>query len=497
MIIKQLSANQERSAVIRQLALALKKQWKDTVKAAPSADESPAVSATSGDEGGVRSKLITNLEVSLKCAGEDVARVLLLDCRSFFHSYAVILEKGKHVTEKHSYRWSLGLVIDHLEPSTFQHVLGDFTRFFVQEIRTKSPEIKTALSRLSHVFVVAKQPTTENIPVDQLQSNISQSVLSHLDLGYPITVDTVLLSQEEEFSLQFGPDSGYSAHVQYTAKKILFLTSKSRVLLDLEQQEDEAALAAKLDTVNLGDSLLFSREFVVLFRKLADVLEASDNGTSQKLRDSFNGAVSVQLLTKAFEENVLTDADEEEKRVIQIISKVIQRCGEGVVLTARDVDDAPTFWNEFISSKSIHSPPSARQLAEKIEQAVFDLDGEPSKRYKDKMRSVTYNLGPKGNADLRSQLFCGQVKPERIAQMTTVEMAAKALQQFRQQIREEATNKSIDAASDTSQLQTSDAFKCPSCGQRKCTYREMQTRSADEPMTVFITCVACGHNWKQ
>lgn len=29
-----------------------------------------------------------------------------------------------------------------------------------------------------------------------------------------------------------------------------------------------------------------------------------------------------------------------------------------------------------------------------------------------------------------------------------------------------------------------DAFKCSRCQQRKCTYYQMQTRSADEPMTV-------------
>uniref|UniRef100_A0A6C0IBX2 TFIIS-type domain-containing protein n=1 Tax=viral metagenome TaxID=1070528 RepID=A0A6C0IBX2_9ZZZZ len=42
-----------------------------------------------------------------------------------------------------------------------------------------------------------------------------------------------------------------------------------------------------------------------------------------------------------------------------------------------------------------------------------------------------------------------------------------------------------------------DIFKCHGCGKRECTYYEMQTRSADEPMTIFITCVNCGKRWKQ
>lgn len=40
------------------------------------------------------------------------------------------------------------------------------------------------------------------------------------------------------------------------------------------------------------------------------------------------------------------------------------------------------------------------------------------------------------------------------------------------------------------------AFKCGKCKQWKTTYYEMQTRSADEPMTVFITCHVCDSHWK-
>ena len=39
-------------------------------------------------------------------------------------------------------------------------------------------------------------------------------------------------------------------------------------------------------------------------------------------------------------------------------------------------------------------------------------------------------------------------------------------------------------------------FKCAKCREYKTTYYEMQTRSADEPMTVFITCHICDITWK-
>jgi len=39
-------------------------------------------------------------------------------------------------------------------------------------------------------------------------------------------------------------------------------------------------------------------------------------------------------------------------------------------------------------------------------------------------------------------------------------------------------------------------FICRKCKSRKTTFYLLQTRSADEPMTAFITCLGCGHKWK-
>ena len=39
-------------------------------------------------------------------------------------------------------------------------------------------------------------------------------------------------------------------------------------------------------------------------------------------------------------------------------------------------------------------------------------------------------------------------------------------------------------------------FKCGKCKSKKTDYYQLQTRSADEPMTTYVTCKACGHRWK-
>ena len=40
-------------------------------------------------------------------------------------------------------------------------------------------------------------------------------------------------------------------------------------------------------------------------------------------------------------------------------------------------------------------------------------------------------------------------------------------------------------------------YKCGRCKSRECSYYEVQTRSADEPMTQFITCLNCNNRWRQ
>ncbi len=43
---------------------------------------------------------------------------------------------------------------------------------------------------------------------------------------------------------------------------------------------------------------------------------------------------------------------------------------------------------------------------------------------------------------------------------------------------------------------STDNFTCGKCKSKACTYYQLQTRSADEPMTTFVTCTNCGNRWK-
>jgi len=49
---------------------------------------------------------------------------------------------------------------------------------------------------------------------------------------------------------------------------------------------------------------------------------------------------------------------------------------------------------------------------------------------------------------------------------------------------------------ETNMAASTDTFTCRKCKNNKCTYYQMQTRSADEPMTTFLNCLTCGNRWK-
>ena len=58
-------------------------------------------------------------------------------------------------------------------------------------------------------------------------------------------------------------------------------------------------------------------------------------------------------------------------------------------------------------------------------------------------------------------------------------------------------NKEDVLAKKLSFKKTSDLIRCRACKQKTCTIKLMQTRSADEPADMFITCTNCGKRWKE
>jgi len=108
--------------------------------------------------------------------------------------------------------------------------------------------------------------------------------------------------------------------------------------------------------------------------------------------------------------------------------------------------------------------------------------------YLDHLRSIYNNLK---NKKLIQMVNNGEIKAHEIAFMTHQEMYPEKWEELLKAKSIRDKNKfeqNLEAATDT--------FTCRKCRSKKCTYYQMQTRSADEPMTIFVTCIDCGNRWK-
>jgi len=96
------------------------------------------------------------------------------------------------------------------------------------------------------------------------------------------------------------------------------------------------------------------------------------------------------------------------------------------------------------------------------------------------------------NVQLSQKFQRGDVTLDHLRSMNIMEYAPHLYKELgeRQVLREQNQLEGHKAMA-------TDMFKCGRCYKREATYYELQTRSADEPMTKFITCLNCGNHWRQ
>eukprot|EP00977_Amphora_coffeiformis_P017434 scaffold5684_cov169-Amphora_coffeaeformis.AAC.9 len=145
--------------------------------------------------------------------------------------------------------------------------------------------------------------------------------------------------------------------------------------------------------------------------------------------------------------------------------------------------------------------PRALEVEAEINKRTSD-----KKAYTDKARSLAFNL--KKNAGLTQEVILGQLDAESLVQMKSEDLASDDMRHKRHeeakklidskrldwdQANEEKINKMCGIQGD---LLKASLFTCGRCKSVKTTSTQKQTRSADEPMTVFVLCLNCGKRWK-
>lgn len=118
------------------------------------------------------------------------------------------------------------------------------------------------------------------------------------------------------------------------------------------------------------------------------------------------------------------------------------------------------------------------------------------KMYNNKLVSILSNLDPNSylqNSHLLTRLKNGDFKPHEIPFMEPYELNPDkwiTILKNKRQKEQSLLDSNMEAKTDL--------FKCGKCKQRKCSYYEMQIRSADESATIFITCLnpSCKNKWR-
>ncbi|ETK72223.1 transcription elongation factor S-II [Phytophthora nicotianae CJ01A1] len=151
---------------------------------------------------------------------------------------------------------------------------------------------------------------------------------------------------------------------------------------------------------------------------------------------------------------------------------------------------------------------SPGEVAAAIEVAMartyhMGAPGEQKKDYMAKYRQLSFNL--KKNGDLRQNLLDDSVSGDQLIKMSAEELATEEKRAQIEKLRDDAFQEArldwAEANHEKIQKQTGTEgtkglFTCGRCKSSKTSNTQKQTRSADEPMTVFVMCHNCGNRWK-
>ncbi|XP_028779353.1 death-inducer obliterator 1 [Neltuma alba] len=109
-------------------------------------------------------------------------------------------------------------------------------------------------------------------------------------------------------------------------------------------------------------------------------------------------------------------------------SDMVDMSIEQEIQTNEDQRLEPEDVGSSAGKQTVNSP---EFLASEIEAELFKLFGGVNKKYKEKGRSLLFNLKDRNNPELRERVMSGEIPPERLCSMTAEELASKELSEWR------------------------------------------------------------------
>lgn len=151
-----------------------------------------------------------------------------------------------------------------------------------------------------------------------------------------------------------------------------------------------------------------------------------------------------------------------------------------------------------------------KKLSRRVEQSIYNYVIKLSKDkniqrrwdnpvfkniYNSKILSIYSNIKEDSyinNTQLLSNILSGKIEPSDVGKLSAYDIFPDNWKELLN-----IKSKKDKIKYELKPEAMTNLFKCRACGSRETSYYEVQTRSADEPMTQFITCLKCNNRWRQ
>jgi transcription elongation factor S-II len=250
--------------------------------------------------------------------------------------------------------------------------------------------------------------------------------------------------------------------------------------LEGEESESESDQGSLVDNVNADDAEGVEDDEVV-----DDVEQDTDGSEDEPVLEKpvrvtrVRQKAIVQAEVEDIEEDTPAESSPYRMKVVEVLN----------TLFADKLDaDTQASIEKTIFKKTIETAKSEEIRKTWCTQAFRDVYSAVSRR-------IIGNLNPDSyiqNKNLWIRFTTNELSLDEIAKQNYYELCPENWQQM---VDRQAKRETIQLEGDFSRA--TDKWMCHGCKKRKCTYYELQTRSSDEPMTIFIHCLNCGKRWTQ
>jgi transcription elongation factor S-II len=227
------------------------------------------------------------------------------------------------------------------------------------------------------------------------------------------------------------------------------------------------------------------------------LLSQSEQDDYQKDASSYMD-LSVEDYETLYHEWTFNETDEEEEEEEEEVEEIIRPVSsKPIIVKTKNVfiecpirDKVIQNFQELLEQPRQVEEELLKYVVELCKSSCIDVDWSNKifwNTYRSKAISIYENL----KTDWATKINLNEVSAKTFVNMSAEEMSPH--------LWKDSINKMMEAEIKLYSKSSSASLYlfCSRCKKKsKCDYYQMQTRSADEPMTTFVTCLECGKPWK-